>query len=258
MSIARRALPKYHSVFVSAGILILICCCMSIIDTGVLAQGPAFNFSDLGSNPKSAMDFNKFLSAIKRISGPYTNPDFGFTIVFPPGWNGSDISFGSAHIVTVSSQGAPDNSLNPSTMGVIFVDNRNGQALSTLANASDMILDSSSSSSSSGLGYSSEKPQCKPTSVSQVKVNAINAEERTFTCTNLENQGGNSNIKVYALVTKDDSLLTISFISPQATYDKDLPLFEQAVKTISLASPGDVSNSASYNAYKNALDKSMK
>jgi hypothetical protein len=253
MSIPRRALPKNHSVFVVVGIL--ICCCMSIIDTNVLAQSPAFNFSNLGSNPNPSMDLSKLLSAIKRISGPYTNPDFGFTIVFPPGWNGSDISFGSAHIVTVSSPNAPDNTLRPSTMGVIFVDNRHGQALSSLANASDVIMDSSSSS---GLGDSSQRPQCKLTSVSQVKVNGINAEERTFTCTNLENPGGNSNIKVYALVTKDDSLLTISFISPQATYDKDLPLFEQAVKTISLASPGDVSNSASYNAYKNSLDKVMK
>lgn len=53
-------------------------------------------------------------------------------------------------------------------------------------------------------------------------------------------------------------LLTVSFISGPDTYDKNLPKFEESVKTIKILNPADVSKSAIYNTYKNALDQTTK
>ena len=218
------------------------------IATDISTQDFNFNLSDITAN-QSYMDIAKLLSDFKNVSGTYDNPDFGFTIVFPAGWNGMEISSEFGKFATVSAPDAQSDTHNPSVMGVMFIDNRNNTALSFVSNATNLIADPTSSD----IGGVSQKPECKSTSVSQVTINGINGEERKITCTNMMGLGGNANIKGYTFVTNDDSLLTVSFISPQDTYDKNLPKFDESVKTIKILNPGDLSNSATYNAYKNAL-----
>jgi predicted Zn-dependent peptidase len=80
-----------------------------------------------------------------------------------------------------------------------------------------------------------------------------------FECQNLANLiGGNATVKSYTLVTNDDSLVSISLFGAKENFEKNLPIFEDAVKTIKLSSRGDISNSATFNAYKNALDSKTK
>jgi hypothetical protein len=222
------------------------------IDKDAIAQNSEFNISNLPSDKD--MSFSKLLSSVRMISGTYTNSDLGFTIVFPTGWNGSEISYGLGKSASVISPESFETGI-PSAIGVTFIDNRNGSALSAISNATDMFTNPSTSRN----GSSSEGPQCKSTEVSNVILNGINAEQRVFECQNLANMiGGNATVKSYTLVTNDDSLVSISLFGAKENYEKNLPIFEDAVKTIKLSNRGDISNSPTFNAYKNALDSETK
>ena len=230
----------------------LVGCLAAGIDKNVNAQNSEFNISNLASDQNTS--FSKLLSSVKRISDTYTNPDLGFTIVFPPGWNGSEISYGPGRSASVISPETFDTGI-PSAIGVTFIDNRNGSALSAISNATDTFADPSSS----GMGGSSQEPRCKSIEISNVDLNGINAEQRIFECPNLANMGGgNATVKSCTLVTGDDSLVTVSFFSSKEDYEKNLPVFDDAVKTIKLSNPGDISNSTTFNAYKNELDSKTK
>ena len=230
----------------------LIGCFAAGVDKNINAQNSEFNISNLASDQN--MSLSKLLSSVKRISDTYTNPDLGFTIVFPSGWNGTEISYGPGRSASVISPETFETGI-PSAIGVTFIDNRNGSALSAISNATDTFANPSSS----GMGGSSQEPRCKSTEISNVSLNGINAEQRIFECPNLANMGGgNATVKSYTLVTGDDSLVTVSFFSSKEDYEKNLPVFDDAVKTIKLSNPGDISNSATFNAYKNALDSKTK
>ena len=64
--------------------------------------------------------------------------------------------------------------------------------------------------------------------------------------------------KGVTFVTKDNSLILISYTGSQNLYEKELPKFEDSVKTVKINNPGDISTSETYKVYKKALSQQLK
>lgn len=215
------------------------------------AQESDFNFSDLSGN--SNLDLKSLLSSFKPVNGTYNNADYGFEIVFPEGWIGSEFSAPFAKIASVSSSEQSPNMVDFSAMSVMFIDNRNNTALSTITNLSKP-MGAATPQSSDG----AEETRCKSLSFSPVTINGIKGEEGTYICENVPlGLGSNASAKTTGITfpTNDDSLIFVSFTASPNHYDKDLPNFVQSVKTIKLSSPGDLSSSPTYKEYKKVLSQ---
>ena len=77
----------------------------------------------------------------------------------------------------------------------------------------------------------------------------------TFICANLAFSNANMKVKGYTIAKADDSLIAISLAGTEDAYTKELPKFEESVRTIKLPDAADISNSAAYNEYKKILNK---
>lgn len=216
-----------------------------------LAQDFNFNFSDITGNTN--LDLKSLLSSFKPVNGTYNNPDYGFEIVFPQGWEGSEFSAPVGKIASVSSSELGMGIADFSAMSVMFIDNRNNTALSMISNLTNPV-GAATSQGSDNIG----EPRCKSLSFSPVTINGIKGEEGTYTCENVMSStrsDANVRSKGFTFATIDNSLIFISFTASQNIYDKDLPKFEESVKTIKISNVGDISNSATYNEYKKALSQ---
>ncbi len=71
--------------------------------------------------------------------------------------------------------------------------------------------------------------------------------------------GQNSSVsgKGFTFATKDNSLILISYTGSQNLYEKELPKFEDSVKTIKINNPGDISTSETYKVYKKVLSQQL-
>ena len=91
---------------------------------------------------------------------------------------------------------------------------------------------------------------CTFSQPSFVTINGINAEERLGECTDVGGAGSNAKTKSYTFATQDNSLIVIGFYGNSTiTYDQNLPLFEESVRTISISQPADIATSEIYNRY---------
>jgi hypothetical protein len=103
---------------------------------------------------------------------------------------------------------------------------------------------------------------CTFSQPSFVTINGINAEERVGECID-EGAGGvgagelgtNPKTKSYAFATQNNSLIIVGFYANStSTYDQNLPLFEESVRTISISQPADIATSEIYNRYKEFVE----
>jgi hypothetical protein len=95
-----------------------------------------------------------------------------------------------------------------------------------------------------------------------VTINGINAEERVAECIDQEAGGGVGGVgtnapktKSYAFATHNDSLIVLGFYANStSTYDQNLSLFEESVRTISISQPADIATSEIYHRYKQLVE----
>jgi hypothetical protein len=145
---------------------------------------------------------------------------------------------------------------------------RGGQAGAGGGQEEEEILPQGSSSSDL-LGtimtpFGDSTVSCTFSQPSFVVINGINAEERVGECID-EGRGGGAvvgevgtnapKIKSYTFATQDNSLIVLGFFSNSTTtYDQNLPLFEESVRTISISRPADIATSDIYNRYKELVE----
>ena len=236
-------------------VLSLIVLVMSLGLPSVLAQEFNFNFSDITNN--SSFDLKRLFSSFKQVNGTYKNPDYGFEISFPQGWVGTEFSGPFGEIVSTSPFQLGANTTDFSAMSIMFVDNRNNTALATISNMTNPLATTSQGSGSD----STEAPRCKLISFTPVTINGIKGEEGTYNCENIMlGTGENTSImaKGVTFATKDNSLILISYTGAKNLYEKELPKFEDSVKTVKIDNPGDVSTSETYKVYKQTLSQQLK
>ena len=240
---------------ISLIVLALIVLVLSLGLPRVLAQDFNFNLSDITDN--SSFDFKRLLSSFKAVNGTYKNPDYGFEIAFPQGWVGTEFSGPFGKIVSTSPFQLGTNPNGLSAMSIMFVDNKNNTALTTISNLTNPLATASQGSGSDSI----EGPRCKSLSFSSVTINSIKGEEGTYTCENImPGNGQNASVmaKGVTFVTKDNSLILISYTGSQNLYEKELAKFEDSVKTVKINNPGDISTSETYKVYKKALSQQLK
>ena len=141
-----------------------------------------------------------------------------------------------------------------SAMSIMFVDNKNNTALATIFNLTNPLATASQGSGSDSI----EGPRFKSLSFSSVTINSIKGEEGTYTCENImPGNGQNASVmaKGVTFVTKDNSLIMISYTGSQNLYEKELAKFEDSVKTVKINNPGDISTSETYKVYKKTLSQ---
>jgi hypothetical protein len=234
--------------------LIVLVLSLSLGLPRVLAQDFNFNLSNITDN--SSFDLKRLLSSFKAVNGTYKNPDYGFEIAFPQGWVGTEFSGPFGKIVSTSPFQLGTNPDGLSAMSIMFVDNRNNTALATISNLTNPLEATTSQGSDS-----IEVPRCKSLSFSPVTINGIKGEEGTYTCENImPGIGQNASVRAmgFTFATKDNSLILISFTGSQNLYEKELPKFEDSVKTVKVNNPGDISTSETYKVYKKALSQQLK
>lgn len=219
----------------------------------VLAQDFDFNLSDITDN--SSFDLKGLLSSFKAVNGTYKNPDYGFEIAFPQEWIGTEFAGPFGKIVSMSPSELETSPDSLSAIGIMFIDNRDNTALAMISNLTNPLGDTTSQGSDR-----IEEPRCKSLSFSPVTINGIKGEEGTYSCANIvPGTGQNASVKAkgFTFVTKDNSLILISFTGSPDLYEKELPKFENTVRTVKIYNPGDLSTSETYKVYKKVLSQQL-
>ena len=218
-----------------------------IVVSLILATGAITLSSGITSHAQD-FDIQSLLSSIKEINGTYNNDALGFQINLPKDWSGSEMSTPVGKIATVSPNEMNLNFNETAAMTIRFI---NGAALATIANQSGLVDDERLF----GTNESSRGPECKLRSTSIENINGISSEQMTFTCANLAFSNANMKVKGYTFAKAGDSLIAISLAGTEDAYTKELPKFEESVRTIKLPDAADISNSAAYKEYKKILNK---
>jgi hypothetical protein len=220
-------------------------------------QDSDFNMSDLVNN--STSDLNKLLASFKPVNGSYSNPDQGFEIIFPQGWEGTEILVPFGKVVSASPLAEALNATDMSkfsAMSIVFVDNRNNTALSAISDLSNPADNATASQDSKYI----EAADCGSLVFSPVTLGGIKGEQVTYSCEDIP-MGLGSNVsaktKGITFATIDDSLIFVSFSASPNVYDSDIPKFEQSLKTVKISNPGDILNSQTYQEYKKLLDQNI-
>lgn len=212
-----------------------------------MSIGQAFNINLSKLTGDKGMNLKGLFSSFKRINGTYVNPNYGFEIIFPQGWKGTEFSDPSGNLASVSSSERKLGSTDFSGMIVKFLENRNNEAISTISNLTSPI----GPSASEGVGA-----KCRGLSFSPVTIGSIEGEQATYVC-EIMNPITGSNKSIHSLsstfATKDDSLILISYYGSKNQYDINLPKFEESLKSVKITNPGDISSSATYSVYKKVL-----
>lgn len=222
-----------------------------------VAQNSDFNMSDFASN--STSDLTKLLASFKPVNGSYSNPDQGFEITFPQGWEGTEILVPFGKIVSVSPLAEALNATAMSefsAMSIVFVDNRNNTALSAISDLSNPADNATASQDAKYI----EAADCGSLVFSPVILNGIKGEQVTYSCEDIPmGPGSNTTAKTkgISLATNDDSLIFVSFNASPNVYDLDILKFEQSLKTVKISNPGDILHSHTYQQYKKLLDKNI-
>ncbi|MGH9925409.1 MAG: hypothetical protein ACREAS_01005 [Nitrososphaera sp.] len=230
------------------------------------------------SSPQPNLNFSEF--PVSEVNGTYMNPNIGFQIDLPIGWKGIEINF---LINSVIASPGETNLLEPlafqepsTFMTILGIDQ---EGFNILGNVSELIglrggggggqagavgggeEETLLPGSSDPLGttttpFGNNTVSCTYLQPSFVIINGINAEERLGECIDEEGGGGtNPKTKSYAFATQNNSLIVLGFYgNSTGTYDQNLPLFEESVRTINISRPADIATSEIYNRYKELVE----
>jgi hypothetical protein len=244
-------------VFVLAFSALLSFVMISSIQPQTFAQVSEFNMSDLAGN--STSDLTKLLASFKPVNGSYSNPDQGFEITFPQGWEGTEILVPFGKVVSASPLAEAVNATDMSkfsAMSIVFVDNRNNTALSAISDLSNPADNATVSQDAKYI----EAADCGSLVFSPVTLGSIKGEQVTYSCEDIPIEtGSNTTAKTKGITfaTNDDSLIFVSFSASPNVYDLDIPKFEQSLKTVKISNPGDILDSQTYQEYKKLLDQNI-
>jgi hypothetical protein len=252
---------------------------------------PDFNFSefpefdDFSQSEDFASPSPPSSSFMTEVNGTYMNPSIGFQIDLPTGWKGVEINFlinsvfavpGETNLELLTQQGAGRGGeafQEPATfMTIVGIDEESFNTLESIVpqlpelgqegvGGQEEVLPQGSSSDPLGTTttpFGDNAVSCTFSQPSFVTINGINAEERVGECIDEEAVGGvgtNPKTKSYTFATQDNSLIVLGFYGNSTiTYDQNLPLFEESVRTISISRPADIATSEIYNRYKELVE----
>jgi len=206
------------------------------------------------------------------VNGTYMNPDIGFQIDLPTGWKGKEINFlinsvfaapGEINLLELEGEDFQE----PATfMTILGIDERTFDMiegfseLSTLGQEGvgeeETLLQGNDPLNTTTTPFGNTHVlSCTFSQPSFVTINGINAEERLGECIGEDGGGTNPKTKSYAFATQNNSLIVVGFYSNStSTYDQNLPLFEESVKTINISRPADIAVSEIYNRYKELVE----
>jgi hypothetical protein len=219
-----------------------------------ISELPSF---DLPSFDTSPMDRS---SLMPDVIGMYSNPDIGFQLDLPKDWKGKEIKF----LVNTVFAAPPEVDLSelqvPGTFMIISGINQDAidKLTSIVRRFSAPAAPPSGAEVQGPEGFANplditssygNEFSCQKQPPSIVNIKGIAAEEGLADC--IDQQGRNVKTKTYSFVTKDESIITLGFLSNLTSeYNENLPLFEESVRTIQVSNPGDTVTSQIYNKLK--------
>lgn len=242
---------------------------------------PDLNFSEIpefdGEFAQSEEGLSSLLSSfMTEVNGTYMNPNIGFQINLPAGWEGIEINFLINSVFAVPGEinlgllGEGEDFQEPATfMTIQGIDQESFNELESLVSESPALEEEEGGvggEEGNPLGttaspFANNTVSCSYSQPSFVTVNGINAEERVAECIDEEGGGelvgGVTNLKTksYTFATQNNSLIVLGFYGNSTSiYDQNLPLFEESVRTISISRPADIATSEIYNRYKALLE----
>ncbi len=237
---------------------------------------PDLNFSEIPEFDEFAQseeDLSSLLSSfMTEVNGTYMNPNIGFQLNLPAGWKGIEINFLINSVFAVPGEtnlgllGEGEDFQEPATfMTIQGIDQESFNDLESLVSELPALEEGGGGvgdeegtplqGSGNPLGttatpFGDNAVSCTFSQPSFVTINGINAEERLGECTDVGGAGSNAKTKSYTFATQDNSLIVIGFYGNSTiTYDQNLPLFEESVRTISISQPADIATSEIYNRY---------
>jgi hypothetical protein len=232
--------------------------------------------------PQSNLSFSEI--PVSEVNGTYMNPDIGFRIDLPTGWQGIEINFLINSVIVAPGETNPLEPLalqEPATfMTIMGIDQEGFNMLESIvsqfpaleggqAQEGGTSLPQGGGSSSDPLGtttsmtpFGDSAITCTFSQPSFVTIRGINAEERTGECTDsgqgIVEGGVGTNApktKSYTFATQNNSLIVLGFYANSTSaYDQNLPLFEGSVRTISISQPADIATSEIYQRYKQLVE----
>jgi hypothetical protein len=247
-------------------------------------------FDDFSQSEDFASPSPPSSSFMTEVNGTYTNPNIGFQIDLPTGWKGVEINFlinsvfavpGETNLELLTQQGAGGGGeafQEPATfMTIVGIDQESFNMLESIVSqlpalgqgagggqagvgGQEEVLPQGSSDplGSATTPFGDNAVSCTYLQPSFVTINGINAEERVGECIDEEAGGGvgtNPKTKSYTFATQNNSLIVVGFYgNSTSTYDQNLPVFEESVRTISISRPGDIATSEIYNRYKELVE----
>jgi hypothetical protein len=236
------------------------------------------NFSEFSefNNSAQSEDFSSFFSSFMTdVNGTYTNPHIGFQIDLPTGWKGKEINFlinsvfaapGEINLLELEGEDFQEPAAFMTILGIdegTFDMIEGFSELPALeeegVGENETLLQGSGplDTTTTPFGNTTDVLSCTFSQPSFVTINGINAEERLGEC--IDEEGGtNPKTKSYAFATQNNSLIVVGFYgNSTSTYDQNLPLFEESVKTINISRPADIATSEIYNRYKELLESQL-
>ena len=228
------------------------------------------NFSELSEfdlNQLEKSTSSSSSSLMNDVNGTYINPDIGFQVDLPKDWKGKEIKF------LINSVFAAPEEINledggfkelGSFMTILGINEGTFNMLADIGQLSGIVRGGGgigevgaerSSQGSDPLDIATaygDGLSCKEeASSSFVTINGINAEQRSQECTGVGDGVTNPKTKSYAFSTQNNSLIVLGFFSNSTTsYNENLHLFEESVKTIKISKPTDIAASEVYKKYK--------
>ena len=172
----------------------------------------------------------------RDINGTYVNPDVGLQIDLPKDWSGKEITF-LLDLVVAAPPGVEIESLEAegTAMVIQVLDKEAFDEVARTQGGDPLAMQ--------------EGDQCKELPASFVTINGLKAEQRSGDCINEE--GSNTKIKAYTFATADGTVILLAFSSDSIIeYKRNLPQFEESVKTIKISQPGNIATSELYQKHK--------
>jgi hypothetical protein len=242
-------------------------------DTTTIMSNLNFSeFPELNNSTQSEEFASLFSSFMTDVNGTYTNPDIGFQIDLPTGWKGKEINFliksvfaapGEINLLELEGEDFQDLATFMTILGIDEGTFNMIEEFSKLpaleeggVGEEEALLQGSDPLDTTTTPFgNTDVLSCTFSQPSFVIINGINAEERSGECIDEGGGGTNPKTKSYAFATQNNSLIIVGFYSNStSTYDQNLPVFEESVKTINISRPADIAVSEIYNRYKELVE----
>jgi hypothetical protein len=249
--------------------------------SGLMSDLNFSQFSEFnGSRSSGEFASSLFSSLMTDVNGTYMNPNIGFQIDLPTGWKGKEINFLINSVFAAPDEinnllefegGREEGLQDIATMITILgIDEETFDMiegfseLSTLegegvgVGEEDALLQGSDPPETATTPFGNNTFSCTFSRPTFVTINNIAVEERLGECVDEEAGGSNSKTKSYTFATQNNSLIIVGFYgNSTSTYDQNLPLFEESIKTINISRPANIATSEIYNKYKELIESQL-